>query len=82
MTNQSIDQDGVITAVELIKTPTVCVWFKKQKQPQSVRIASDHNKRARFFYEQGHEKSPEGGGSLRAKMKNSGALIRLKKWQI
>ena len=61
MTNQSIDQDGVITAVELIKTPTVCVWFKKQKQPQSVRIASDHNKRARFFYEQGHEKSPEGG---------------------
>lgn len=61
MTNQNIDQDGVIAAVELIKTPTVCVWFKKQKQPQSVRIASDHNKRARFFYEQGHEKSPEGG---------------------
>ena len=61
MTNQSIDQDGVIAAVELLKTPTVFVWFKKQKQPQSVRIASDHNKRARFFYEQGHEKSPEGG---------------------
>lgn len=61
MTNQNVDQDGVITAVELIKTPTVHVWFKKQKQPQSVRIAADHNKRARFFYEQGHEKSPEGG---------------------
>jgi hypothetical protein len=61
MTNQSIDQDGVIAAVEFIKTPTVHVWFKKQKQPQSVRIAADHNKRARFFYEQGHEKSPEGG---------------------
>lgn len=61
MTNQNVDQDGVITAVELIKTPTVHVWFKKQNQPQSVRIAADHNKRARFFYEQGHEKSPEGG---------------------
>ncbi len=61
MTNQHIDQDGVITCQAPTPKPHVLVLFKKQKEPQSVRIASDHNKRARFFYEQGHEHAPEGG---------------------
>lgn len=61
MTNQHIDQDGVITSLSPKIKPHVLVLFKKQKEPQSVRIASDHNKRARFFYEQGHEHAPEGG---------------------
>lgn len=66
MTNQYIDQDGVITSQPLTAKPYVLVLFKKQKEPQSVRIASDHNKRARFFYEQGHEHSL-GGGELIAR---------------
>jgi hypothetical protein len=66
MINQSVDQDGVITGVGMIKTPTVQVLFKKQKEPQSVRIAAEHNKRTRFFYEQGHEQS-SGGGVLIAR---------------
>ena len=61
MTNQHIDQDGVITSQPSTVKPLVLVWFKKQKEPQSVRVAADHNKRARFFYEQGHEHAPEGG---------------------
>lgn len=61
MTNQHIDQDGVITSQPSTAMPHVLVLFKKQKESQSVRIASDHNKRARFFYEQGHENAPEGG---------------------
>lgn len=61
MTNQQIDQDGVITSHALIVKPVVLVQFKKLKEPQSIRVASDHNKRARFFYEQGHEGSSEGG---------------------
>lgn len=61
MTNQQIDQDGVITSHALIVKPVVLVQFKKLKEPQSIRVASDHNKRARFFYEQGHEGSTEGG---------------------
>lgn len=61
MTNQYIDQDGVIKSQPSAVIPHVLVLFKKQKEPQSIRIASDHNKRARFFYEQGHEHAPEGG---------------------
>jgi len=61
MTNQRIDQDGVITSQASSAKSYVVVRFKKQKEPQSVRIAADHNKRARFFYEQGHEHAPEGG---------------------
>lgn len=61
MTNQHIDQDRVITSQPSTAKPHVLVLFKKQKEPQSVRVASDHNKRARFFYEQGHELAPEGG---------------------
>lgn len=61
MTNQYIDQDGVITSQPSAAKPHVLVLFKKQKEPQSIRVASDHNKRARYFYEQGHEHAPEGG---------------------
>lgn len=61
MTNLHFDQDGVITSLSPKVKPHVLVLFKKQKEPQSVRIASDHNKRARFFYEQGHEHTLEGG---------------------
>jgi len=61
MTNQRINQDGAITSRPSTSKPLVLVWFKKQKEPQSVRIAADHNKRARFFYEQGHEHAPDGG---------------------
>ena len=66
MTNHQIDQDGIITKQVTIGMPTVYVRFKKLKEPQSVRVASEHNKRTRFFdhaclaYEQGHEGSPEG----------------------
>lgn len=61
MTNQIIDQDGVITFQATTSTPLVLVRFKKQNEPQSVRITADHNKRARFFYEQGHKSTIEGG---------------------
>jgi hypothetical protein len=66
MTNQRIDQDGVITNQTSSAKSYVVVRFKKQKEPQSIRVVTDHNKRARFFYEQGHEHAP-GGGQLIAR---------------
>ena len=60
MRNLNVDQDASVTPSRS-STPTVFVRFKKQKEPQSVRVAADHNKRARFFYQQGHEHDFEGG---------------------
>ena len=48
---------GHVSCQDSSQFPTVLLQIKKQKSPQAVRLAADHNKRVRFFPQPGAVRS-------------------------